>query len=124
MKFSDEFGGKYWKAADLVKPRLLTISKFEYEPMMGNLSDMKWVAYFAEDKRGLVLNQTNGNMIKSLFGDDSERCTGKKIVLFQSNTEMQGRTVPCIRVRAPKEQAPPAAQKEVNSDPPDDEIPF
>ena len=108
MKFYDQFGGKYWKAADLTEPRLLTISRFEREAMMGNTADQKWVLYFEEDRRGLVLNQTNAEAIRTAYGDDSRESIGQRLVLFPTNTELQGRTVECIRVRKP--EGPPSAE--------------
>lgn len=106
MRFSDEFGGKYFKAADMAEPRLLTVKRFNKEAMMGDPTDVKWVAYFEEDRRGLVLNQTNGTTLKSLFGNDSEKSVGKQIVLYKATTEMQGRTVECLRLRANKDSGP------------------
>jgi hypothetical protein len=84
MEFSKAFSGKYWKSSDLPKPQLVTITGFAEEPMMGNSADMN----------------------KSLYGDNSDACIGKQIVLCKAQTEMQGRTVDCIRVRAPKAQQP------------------
>ncbi len=45
---------------------------------MGNPADTKIVVYFEEDPRGLVLNQTNGNAIQSLYGKDSDAIIGKQ----------------------------------------------
>jgi hypothetical protein len=115
MRVSVDFGGRFWKAEHLLKPVLLTIKSVSQEAMMGDTRDMKWVLWFEEDARGLVLNQTNAKIIDSLYGDDSDVWKEKQIVLFKSNTEMQGRIVDCVRVREPKnKQAPP----------PDDQIPF
>ena len=103
MKVSVDFGGRFWKADQLLKPVLLTIRTVTREAMMGNPQDLKWAVWFEEDPKGLVLNRTNAVAINSLYGDDSAAWTGQKVVLHKSTTEMQGRTVDCVRIRGPKQ---------------------
>ena len=85
----------------------------------------KEVVWFEETSQGLVLNKVNTTTIVEITGtDDSDEMTGHRVVLFQSRTDMCGRQVDCIRVRAPKAgskatEPPPS----VTEDKPDD-IPF
>ena len=37
----------------------------------------------------------------SIYGHDSRGSVGKQMVLFSSTTDMQGRKVPCPRLRVP-----------------------
>lgn len=60
---------------------------------------LKGVVYFDEFDRGLVLNKTNSRMIADMFGSDTDKWMGKKITIYRSETSLQGRVVPCIRVR-------------------------
>lgn len=59
----------------------------------------KGVVYFQEVSRGLVLNKTNSRTIAALYGLDTDNWIGKSITIYRSETSMQGKTVPCIRVR-------------------------
>lgn len=59
--------------------------------------------YFDESDKGLVLNQVNGNMIEKICGDsETNEWSGKRVVLYATETEFRGQQVACIRVRAPK----------------------
>lgn len=107
--------GHFLKAIDLEKPKLLTIKAATVEIMEGD-SEQKEVLWFEESEQGLVLNKTNTTTVVEVTGtDDVDIMAGKKIVLFATTTEFGGKTVPCIRVRAPKNSEPA---------PPQDEIPF
>ena len=68
-----------------------------------------------------------------ICGDDTEDWTGKKIELYPAMTEMAGKRVACIRVRAPEQRELPTANPKKAakklaaqslSDEMDDEIPF
>jgi hypothetical protein len=48
-----------------------------------------------------VLNKTNADVIAYTFGDDTDHWVGRKIVLFATRTQFQGKLVPCVRVRVP-----------------------
>jgi len=71
-------------------------------------SDDRLVVYFAECQKSLVLNQTNKNTIKGLYGVETDNWIGQKITLGPDETEFQGRRVACIRVRLRVAGAVPA----------------
>jgi hypothetical protein len=99
MNIDDAFPSKYLKAEDLNgKPYTLTMR----EVCMLEIDEgrEKAVLFFAESQKGLVLNQTNTNVIKSLFTKYTEQWAGKKIVVYPAQTDFRGKIVPCIRVRA------------------------
>ena len=53
----------------------------------------------------LVLNVTNAETIATFLGRRPSAWIGNRIVLFVTETQLKGRTVPCIRVRQPKQKA-------------------
>ncbi len=110
MKLTEAFPSKWLKAADLDgEPRLVTIESVRLEAVEEG-KPAKPVVILRGMTQGLVLNKTNGNTIAGFLGDDTDTWTGKKIVLFPTQAEFQGRMTDCIRVRAPKPQtAAPAA---------------
>lgn len=81
--------------------------------------DEKPVLYFKGKDKGIVLNKTNSNKIAEIFGDDTDGWTDGQIVLFETTTEFQGKTVPAIRVRpAPGRAAPRPAYADRRNEPP------
>ena len=107
MKLTDAFPSKWLKAADLDgEPRLVTIESVKLEAVEEG-KPAKPVVALRGMTQGLVLNKTNGNVLAGFCGDDTDLWPGKKIVLFPTQAEFQGRMVDCIRVRASK--TPPAA---------------
>lgn len=138
---------KYVKAEDL-KGRDIPV-------VIGNVSvekmedgQTKPVVYFQGKEKGLVLNMTNKNMIKDLYGVETNGWIGKPVMLVTIWTDFQGRQVQAIRVRPPANgmepgghydhQAPPEqrqaqpVQEHYDQGPPvyddhapmDDQIPF
>lgn len=52
-----------------------------------------------QQKKGLVLNATNGKSIASLYGNETDEWVGKRVTLYPTTTESGGETVDCIRIR-------------------------
>ena len=77
--------------------------------------------YFQDHDKGLVLNVTNTRAIEAAYGAETDDWVGKSIELFGSETPFQGKSVPCVRVRLPRE---PSADELTSPGDPDDEIPF
>lgn len=90
------------EAADTV----VTIDSFKYEEVgQGEQKKEKWVLYFSELDKGLVLNSTNGKTICKLYGEEMDEWVGKKLSLYvKDDVEFAGELVSAIRVRpkAPK----------------------
>ena len=101
MKVSEEFSGKYFKAADFPNPKVLVMSSDTKETMPD--TKIKSVLWFQDQTKGLVLNPTNANEIAKLYGDDSAVWPGKLIELYATTTDFAGKIVPCVRVRAPQQ---------------------
>lgn len=99
MKISAAFPSNYLKAADLNDRNVkVVMDRVEMEDIGG---DHKPILYFQGKDKGLVLNKTNSNNISAAYGDDTDEWAGRQLVLYPAMTDFQGKTVPCIRVRAP-----------------------
>jgi len=105
MRIRDLFPSRYLKAEDLGAREVeVEITAVKVEDVN---NETKAVLYSNGSKKGLVLNKTNADVIAYSLGDDSDLWIGKKIVLFPTRTQFQGKLVPCVRVRVPvSEEAP------------------
>ncbi len=101
---SEAFPSNYLKAIDLNNRTIkLKIDKVVFEEI-GQNKDRKPVMYFADTKKGLVLNKTNAEQIGSRCGQHMEAWSGKEIELFPQMVPFQGQSVAAIRVRVVAEQ--------------------
>lgn len=100
----------YLKASDFdLKGTTLTIRTVQEETLgSGKDAKDKWVIYFEEQEKGLVLNVTNMNMIAELHGDETDDWEGKQVVLYRTKAEYQGKRVDAVRV---KDEVPVVARK-------------
>lgn len=102
MKTSEMFPSKYVAEADLGgQERIMVMRAIAFEEV-GKEKDRKPVLYFEKAQKGLVLNKINTRKIESLYGTDTDDWMGHPIALYPSETDFQGETVACIRVRAPR----------------------
>ena len=60
------------------------------------------VIKFKGKDKPLVMNYTNMEAIAAIHGKSVREWVGKRIVLFQSETNLKGNTVECIRIKAAK----------------------
>lgn len=107
---------KFLKRTDVGAGKLLTINGCHQEnvAMQGEPPEMKWILTFAEEKKGMVLNTTNQELIaRALGSDETDDWLSRKIVVYDDpNVSMGGRLVGGIRCRAPKNTVgQPAAQR-------------
>ena len=124
MDINAAFPSSYLKAADLQgKDVKLTIDAVAWESIN---DEQKPVLYFMGKKLGLVLNKTNASAISDQLGFETDNWHNKIITIFPTQTDFQGKTVACIRVRLadaiqhkPQPQAQPAETQQ-----PGDDIPF
>lgn len=131
MHISELATSKYLKQSDAQTPKLLTISHLAQEEVGSDGdSEIKWVMYFQEEEKGLVLNSTNGQLAaRALGSEESDDWIGHKIVLYvDPNVSFGGKVVGGLRLRAPKGQAAAAAKPSPARQNPvgdmDDDIPF
>lgn len=116
MHIDEAFPSKYLKASDL-QGRNVTVKMGRAEvEKIGE--DKKLILYFQGKEKGMVLNKTNANNIASIYGGDTDDWYGKEITLFEAMVDFQGKTVPALRVRAPRRDAPvrQAPQRQVIED--------
>lgn len=100
MLISEAFPSKYLKAADLKeRPTRVQMASIQMEDVGDD--EIKPVLYFTGKDRGLVVNKTNANNIALVYGDDTDGWMGNDLILYPTMTDFQGRSVACIRVKAP-----------------------
>src|SRR5258707_9094821 len=111
------FPSKHSKASDLAgKPLGAEIERAPTETLgSGNDAERKTVLYFRNGVKPMPLNMTNWDSVAAIAGDDTNDWPGHRLQLYPTTTELKGKVVACIRIRAPK--ASPATDL-------DDKIPF
>jgi hypothetical protein len=103
MKRDEIFPSKYLKASDLNKPIVVTIDSALMEVLKNpeGKEQSKVVLYFRGAKKALPLNVTNWDAVAAICGEDTDDWPSGRIELYADKTRMGGKTVDCIRVRAP-----------------------
>lgn len=87
------------EAADLAgKDTVVTIKSVGFS-LVGQDKVNKGTVCFEEFDRAMVINRTNLKRVIGLYGSETDSWVGKKITLYPSETDFQGKTVPCLRVR-------------------------
>ncbi len=105
MKLNELFPRKYATGEDLAgKSVTLTISHLRLEKMIptpGAAPVEKWVVFFKEAQKGIVLSKTLAFQISKVVGsEDTEDWTGKKVVLYPEPVNVAGYTRTAIRAKA------------------------
>lgn len=139
MKISEMKDTRYLKKEDCGEGGIVvTIAGLKQENVgADDAEEMKWILFFKEKLKPMVLNWTNTQLIsKALGSDETDEWIGKKIVLYNDVSVSFGdRLVGGIRVRKwqtmqPRElgedRPPPGSPADygMNSADPDDKIPF
>jgi hypothetical protein len=92
------FPGRFLKAGDFGgKDVVVTISAIELEdlPQDKGGDRTRGIISFQGKKKKLVLNRTNGECVKAMFGRDTGEWVGKRLTLYAAMWNGD----PCIRVR-------------------------
>ena len=105
VDFDELFPGRFIKASDLKGvERTLTIADVDVEDLPSDKGDkVKGIIKFREAKKALVLNRTNGEYIKAMFGRKVPEWIGKRITIFPA--EWNGE--PCVRIKGSPDLAAP-----------------
>ena len=100
VSFDQMFPSKYLKTDDLEEGTMMvTISSLDQEQMRDGTT--KFVLSFVGQKKGLVLNKTNGKSLSKAFGKDSAAWIGKEVQLYPVADDIQGESNTGIRLRLP-----------------------
>ncbi len=115
MNINTVFPSKYLKADELPieTDMVVTIKEVVLEDL-GNEAkkETKPIVYFRECEKGLPCNKTNANTIAGMYGPDTDGWIGKKVGLFPTEVDFQGKQTLAIRVR----MRPPATKSAGPSD--------
>jgi hypothetical protein len=104
IKVSELYRGKYMKSSDLkgeTWPVRIKDVKVEEFGEHNEEKQGKYVVYFQNHERPLVLNWTNASLLSSHFGDNPDEWLGRTIELFCERVLFKGDRVAAIRVRIP-----------------------
>jgi hypothetical protein len=137
MKITQMMGGKYLKKDDCIPDLLLTIRGFEEENVAPDdkPKELKWVMYFEETDKGLVMNSTNLQLAAiALNSQDTDDWVGQKIVAFNDPAvQYAGKITGGVRLRPPRKSVTgkpaakvPAMATDPRPEPPeeDSDLPF
>jgi hypothetical protein len=105
MRVGDMTPGRFLKQQDVGETGLLlTMARVE-EGDVGTEGkpETRWILYFEEEERGMVLNKTNIALLGKLYGDETDDWAGQQVVLYTDpNVMYGGKPVGGLRVRKPK----------------------
>ena len=97
MNINDAFPSNYLRSSDLQNQDIVVqMDRLQYEEIGG---DELLVLYFLGKKKGIVLNKTNAQTIAGLHGPETDAWHGKTIILWATQVDFKGQSVPCIRVK-------------------------
>jgi hypothetical protein len=115
---------KFLRKEDFEEDQVCTIATLKLETMQ-QTTDTKWVLYFREHEKGMVLNTTTIRVLESAFGDDSDMWVGKRVKVYvDPNVSFQGRVVGGLRLRPPPKAGAASKPPVVKDEFDDSEIPF
>lgn len=90
---------------------IVTVRKFERKNVAKetDLPEFKWIMYFKEYDKGIVLNSTNIQLAEAAFGsDNTDDWEGKEIIIYvDPNVSYQGKLIGGLRLRAHRKAGPP-----------------
>jgi hypothetical protein len=113
-KINEMLPSNYLKQSDFDQDYIVTIRSIEQRniAMDGKPEQLKWLAFFEEFDKPMVLNSTNIQlMAKACGSEDSDDWVGKQVIVYTDpNVSFGGELVGGLRVK-PARVAPPARPK-------------
>ena len=99
MNIDQAFPSNFIKASDLQGRDVpLTMREVKFEKVGDD--EQKPVLYFQGTGKGMVLNKTNANTIKQIYGAETAAWGGQQIVLYPMKVEFKGDLVDAVRCKA------------------------
>ena len=112
---------KFLRKEDFDEDMVATVRGVKLEDV-GNQGEQRWVLYFREMQKGMVLNVTTIRVLEGAYGDDSDGWIGKRVMIYvDPNVSFQGRVIGGLRLRCAEGEATglapaPSAQADEFSD--------
>lgn len=100
VDYDELYPGRFIKSGDLRGRDVnLTIARVDVDELEGTKGKQtKGILHFKETKKALVLNRTNGECIKAMFGRKIADWLGKRVTLYPAKIESEVADL-AIRVR-------------------------
>lgn len=120
----DMIQSKFLRKEDFDEDQVCTIKECKLEQVGKDDSpEERWVLYFREREKGMVLNITTIRVLEQAYGGDTDHWMGNKVMVYvDPNVSFGGKVVGGLRLRTPKKSAAPKAPPP--SDEFADDIPF
>lgn len=99
MQWSELFPRNYLNATDIPPGGIAgQILQIILEDVAGNgkAGDHKPVLYLSDLDKGIVVNKTNGTILRECFGDTVEAAIGKYLQVRQGKVMFSGKLVPSV----------------------------
>lgn len=120
----DMIQSKFLRKEDFDEDQVCTIKDCKLEQVGKDDSpEERWVLYFRERDKGMVLNITTIRVLEQAYGGDTDHWVGNKVMVYvDPNVSFGGKVVGGLRLRTPKKQAVKAPEAKAEAF--DDDIPF
>ena len=103
MKIDDLIPSKYLKQSDVPEDTLVTVKELKKQNVaqQDEEAEYKYIIFFEEFPKGMVLNSTNIKRMGKALGNDTDMWIGGKVVLYvDPNVEYGGNVTGGLRIRA------------------------
>lgn len=99
MKISELYPRRFARGSDLKGPATVTIKEITQEELHpAGRPVKKYVLWFTETPRGVILTRPLALQLAEILGDDTAIWRGQKITLYPEPMNVAGR--PCVAIRA------------------------
>jgi hypothetical protein len=125
----DMIQSKFLRKEDFDEDQICTIRNVKLEDVgRDDNPEQRWVLYFREHPKGMVLNVTTIRVLEQSYGGDTDQWIGNKATVYvDPNVSFGGKVVGGLRLRVQKVKAglkPSQAPEADPNDQFDDKIPF
>ena len=101
MKISELYPRRFARGSDLKGPATVTIKEISQEELHPNGKPVKkFVLWFTETPRGVILTRPLALQLAEILGDDTASWRDQKITLYGEPMNVAGRQCVAIRARS------------------------
>jgi hypothetical protein len=125
----DMIQSKFLRKEDFDEDQICTIKGVKLEDVgRDDNPEQRWVIFFREHHKGMVLNVTTIRVLEQSYGGDTDHWVGNKVTVYvDPNVSFGGKVVGGLRLRVQRVKASPKPSEAPEADPNeqfDDKIPF